>query len=74
MNGLSLNLIGLHIVVAQIPSSIENRDNEVLYISEANSARSERFNTLPKRPTVDQFKYRLAFLQMNNCFLILRVS
>jgi hypothetical protein len=38
--------------------SVENRSNEELYIGEAKSARSERFNTLPKRPKIDKYKHR----------------
>jgi hypothetical protein len=40
------------------PFSIEDRSNKELYLSEANSARSGHFNTLPKRPKVDKYKHR----------------
>jgi len=45
-------------VNGRVPFSVENRSNEELYIGEAKSARSERFNTLPKRPKIDKYKHR----------------
>ncbi len=45
-------------VNGRVPFSVENRSNEELYISEAKSARSERFNTLPKRPKIDKYNHR----------------
>ncbi len=37
---------------------IEKSDDKNLYINEGQSARSGRFNTLPKRPKIDKVKNR----------------
>ncbi|CAF3719792.1 unnamed protein product [Rotaria socialis] len=48
----------LNIVKTQESLMVGSRKDEKLYINEAQSARSGRFNTSPKRPKVDKFKHR----------------
>ena len=49
---------GLDMMCAEESLISENRSVKEQNISEAKSARSGRFNTLPKRPNIDKFKHR----------------
>ena len=55
---IHVNTIGLDMRCTEESFISENRPVNEQHISEAKSARSGRFNTLPKRPNVDKFKHR----------------